>query len=285
MTGYGKGSSVFAGKKFIVEIRTLNSKQADINLKIPKEYLANEIEIRNRISNVLERGKIDCILSIEVADAAQTLAICQDIFRTLYNQTLWLQNEFMLDKNEHIKYLLTTPEIIKTVSTEPNKEEIEAIYDAFAQALHSVDEFRINEGQTLKIDLDKRINIIAELLSAIEPFESERVPRIKERIKTQLCELEYDKTDENRLEQELIYYLEKLDFTEEKVRLRKHIDYFNNTIAQSSSQGKKLGFIAQEMTREINTLGSKSNDAAIQQIVVKMKDELEKVKEQLSNIL
>ncbi|MDR0789357.1 MAG: YicC family protein [Bacteroidales bacterium] len=285
MTGYGKGTKVLSDKKFIVEIRTLNSKQADISLKMPKEYLSSEIELRNRISNVLERGKIDCLLTIEIASERQVIQINQDLFRAYFDQTLWLQNEYRLDKNEHIKYLLTNPDISKVAAKEPSGEEIDAIAEALNQALLSVDEFRLNEGQVLENDLLQRVMAIANLLLEVEPFEKERVPRIKERINAQFRELKFDNTDENRLEQELIYYIEKLDFTEEKIRLQKHIEYFNTTIASPTSQGKKLGFVVQEMAREINTLGSKANDAEIQQIVVKMKDEIEKIKEQLFNIL
>ncbi|MDR1726289.1 MAG: YicC family protein [Bacteroidales bacterium] len=285
MTGYGKATAVFSDKKFIVEIRTLNSKQADIILKIPKDYLANEIDIRNKISSVLERGKIDCLLTVEVSPDKQPISINQELFNCYYTQTLWLQNDFSLDKNEHIKYLLTNPDIAKVAIKDPCKEEVDTIFEALNQALQFVDEFRINEGKILTDDLKKRVGIIETLLLEIEPYEKERVPQIKERIYANLLELEFNKTDENRLEQELIYYLEKLDFTEEKVRLKKHIDYFYQTIMSPHSEGKKLGFIVQEMLREINTLGSKANDAAIQQIVVKMKDEIEKIKEQLCNIL
>jgi uncharacterized protein (TIGR00255 family) len=285
MTGYGKATTVCKERKYIVEIRTLNSKQTDIILKVPKEYLANEIEIRNKITAVLERGKVDCQLTIEVAADREQIGINQELFSACYQQTMWLQNDFSFDRNEHIKYLLTNPVIAKIATKESDAEEITAIFDALSQALILVDEFRSNEGQILQKDLTKRVNIIAGLLSEIEPFELDRVPRIKERIKANLAELDIDRTDANRLEQELIYYLEKLDFTEEKVRLDKHIAYFNNTLASQQSEGKKLGFIVQEMLREVNTLGSKANDAAIQQIVVKIKDEIEKIKEQLCNIL
>lgn len=285
MTGYGKGTQSTADKKFIAEIRTLNSKQADIGLRMPKEFIANEIEIRTRITDVLERGKIDCSITIEALPTSQDISLNRELFGAYYNQTMWLQNEYGFDKNEHIKYLLANPDLAKLNMVEPSKDEINAIFDALTQALASVDEFRINEGQTLEKDFSKRLSIISDLLSSVEGFESERISRIKDKIYAQLRELNIDKTDSNRLEQELIYYLEKLDFTEEKVRLAKHIAYFRNTLTEERSEGKKLGFIAQEFTREINTLGSKANDASIQQIVVKMKDEVEKIKEQLFNIL
>jgi uncharacterized protein (TIGR00255 family) len=285
MTGYGRCFVDLEGKKFIVEIKTLNSKLSDINLKLPKDYISKDIAIRNQIAAVLERGKIDCLVSVEVSPDKAVIPLNQSLFSSYYNQTLWLQNEAQLERAEHIKYLLANPDISKVATKEPEEQEFQAIFNALEATLTQVDDFRINEGQILEEDLAKRVSNIATLLSEIEPFESERVARIKDKIYSQLKEFEIENTDQNRLEQELIYYIEKLDFTEEKVRLDKHIKYFLETMSDSQSQGKKLGFIAQEIGREINTLGSKANDAQIQQIVVRMKDELEKIKEQLFNIL
>ena len=285
MTGYGKASTNYNNKTLTIEIKTLNSKQTDINLKTPCLYRSKEIILRNQISNFLERGKIDCYLSVEYTGECPNVNINSNLFISYYKQIEELAQKVNASKDDIFRYVLQIPEINHYGNYEPTEEEINIITNLLNEALKKTDEYRTSEGNTLEKDLLLRINIIGKKLLLIDKFEKERTSQIRERILTRLNELNCESIDKNRFEQEIIYYIEKLDITEEKIRLEQHLDYFINTMNTPKSEGKKLGFIAQEIGREINTLGSKSQEANMQKLVVEMKDELEKIKEQILNVL
>jgi uncharacterized protein (TIGR00255 family) len=287
MTGYGIASAELKEKKLNVEIRTLNSKQLDMNLKICRLYKEKESDIRSVISKELERGKIDLAVYFENNEDVSNFTINKTLFQKYYEELKSISAE---TKNESPSDLfaiaIKMPDVITTGSQELSNEEWKDFMNVLNNALKQVNEFRIHEGEILGNDIKKRINLILHLLKEIEPYEKTRLNTIRERIKKNLEELiGVDKTDKNRFEEELIYYLEKIDITEEKVRLKKHCDFFIETIKQPEANGRKLNFISQEIGREINTIGSKANDADMQKFVVQMKDELEKIKEQLLNIL
>ncbi|MCQ2325931.1 MAG: YicC family protein [Bacteroidales bacterium] len=285
MTGYGKVSEAFDVKNITVEIRTLNSKQADISVKLPPLYRSKEIEINNILKTRLERGKIDCYITVAYSKGNAKIDINENLFKSYYEQLRQMTNNVGADSTYLTQYVLQRDDVSQSENNELKPEEADILLMAVNKAVDAVDNYRQVEGKVLKEDFIKRVNLIHSLADSVEPFEKQRVPAIKEKLMQRLEELQIDNIDNNRLEQELIYYLEKLDVTEERVRLAQHIKYFLETIEIDEAQGKKLGFIVQEMGREINTLGSKSNDAEMQKIVVKMKDELEKIKEQLANAL
>lgn len=287
MTGYGKAVTDFCNKKITIEIKSLNSKQLESSFKLPYLYKEKELELRNRLLEVLQRGKVDLSLSIDQSDEEQVAKINVAVVKNYYSQISSLKEELGLtEKNDILPIILKLPDSLKTEKQELNQEEWNTIQAIFKTALEELDSFRIQEGAALKKDLTKRVTLIEENLNAITPFEQQRIENIKRRLNQNLKEFFSNETiDQNRFEQELIYFLEKLDITEEKVRLRNHIKYFRETIEEEGGVGKKLGFIAQEMGREINTIGSKANDSDMQKLVVKMKDELEKIKEQLMNVL
>lgn len=285
MTGYGKASTNFNNKTLTVEIKTLNSKQADINLKIPCLYRSKEIILRNQISNFLERGKVDCYINAEYVGDTPNININSDLFVCYYKQIENLAKKVKASREDIFRYVLQIPEINHYGNEEVLEEEMSVLTNLLNDALKKTDEYRISEGKTLEKDILYRINIIGERLLQIDQFEKARTIQIREKLLSKLNELNNESIDKNRFEQEIIYYLEKLDITEEKIRLKQHLDYFVNTMNMDKSEGKKLGFIAQEMGREINTLGSKSQEANMQKIVVEMKDELEKIKEQVLNVL
>lgn len=285
MTGFGKSIAEYGNKRINVEIKSLNSKQTDINLKIPYLYREKEIEIRNLLSQKLERGKIDCIIFLENNADASNITINKSLAIKYYQELSSLATEINETHNDILNILVKMPDVIKAEKEELDENEWKEILKALHDAIDKADKFRKQEGDLLKLDFIKRNNLILQLLSEIEPFEKNRIENIRQKINNDITTfLNADKIDPNRFEQELIYYIEKIDFTEEKVRLKKHCNYFTETLNEGSA-GKKLGFVVQEMGREINTLGSKANDFDIQRIVVIMKDELEKIKEQLSNIL
>ncbi len=285
MTGYGKASTNFNNKTLSIEIKTLNSKQTDINLKTPCLYRGKEIILRNQISNFLERGKIDCYLSVEYVGECPNMNLNSNLFVSYYKQIEELAEKVNASKEDIFKYVLQIPEINHNGSSEPTEEEMIIVGNLLNEALKKTDEYRIIEGKTIEKDLLLRINIIGKKLLLIDGFEKGRTSQVRERILSKLNELNCENLDKNRFEQEIIYYIEKLDITEEKIRLEQHLDYFINTMNTPRSEGKKLGFIAQEIGREINTLGSKSQEANMQKLVVEMKDELEKIKEQVLNVL
>ncbi len=285
MTGYGKASATYNNKTLTIEIKTLNSKQVDLNLKLNSSYRNKEIEIRNKIANILERGKVDCYVIKEFVDEAPNLNINTALFTSYYKQFEALADLVNAPKEHLLHYVLQIPEINSCANKEIKQDEVDILFLLMDEALEQTDQYRLVEGKCLERDLLLRISLIGEKLLEINKFETSRIQQIKDKLLSKLNELDCQSLDMNRFEQEIIYYLEKLDITEEKTRLKQHLDYFVNTMNLPTSQGKKLGFIAQEIGREINTLGSKAQDANMQKIVVQMKDELEKIKEQILNVL
>ena len=288
MTGYGKATAELSNKKINVEIKSLNSKAMDLSTRIAPLYREKEIEIRNEIAKALERGKVDFSLWIDKKDACELITpINQDVVVAYYERIRTISETTGIPAPEDwFSTLLRMPDVMtKNDIQELSEEEWKAVHATVLQAIQNLVEFRIQEGAALEKKFREKISNIAKLLTSVDPYEKERVEKIKERITDALektISVDYDK---NRLEQELIYYIEKLDINEEKQRLSNHLKYFINTMEDGSGQGKKLGFIAQEMGREINTLGSKSNHAEMQKIVVQMKDELEQIKEQVLNVM
>ena len=286
MTGFGKGEVVCGDKKFRVELRSLNSKQLDLSIKLPGKYRAAEAEVRNIITRELQRGKVDCFITVETAVAETSAHINTEAFKAYAAELRKACGEVSLEVDDSalIQSLLRLPDVVTTEEREVSAEEISAIVEAAKTAAAELNAFRVQEGAILIADLLKRIDLIEQYRHEVEPFESARVDTIKNRIRENIEKLQLE-VDNNRLEQEMIFYIEKLDITEEKVRLDNHCRYFREVAAEEEAPGRKLGFIAQELGREINTMGSKSNEANMQRLVVKMKDELEKIKEQVLNIL
>lgn len=287
MTGYGKSICRFRDKTIKTEIRTLNSKNLDLNIKTPAIYRETESTLRNILSSELERGKTELVITLEEAGTQTGCYINKPLLARYYKELKDVANDLEISvSDDFLPGLIRLPDVLKSQTEELDPEEWKIIEKSVKEAVNQVNEYRQSEGLHLFEDILKRENKIRELLDLIRPFENERIKNVKDRIYRSLKEIgENVKVDENRFEQEVIFYLEKLDITEEKVRLRNHLDYFNETLRSKEAGGKKLGFISQEIGREINTLGSKANDAAIQKIVVQMKDELEKIKEQLMNVL
>ena len=285
MTGFGKGEVRLAGKVITIEVKSLNSKQSDIFMKLPSSYKSKEIDLRNIISQSLNRGKIDFLLAVESTEN-NLVKINKELALSYFNQIKELEPS-VGDKmsEEMLSLILRMPEVIgSTGKEEIDENEWEAIKKATNEALKNLDNFRNTEGKVLENDLFSHIKNIDTYLTQIDPLDKIRVAKIREKQEKAIAELKEVTVDKNRFEQELIYYFEKVDISEEKVRLKSHLDYFVVT-AKEDNPGKKLGFIAQEIGREINTIGSKSNDADMQQMVVQMKDELEKIKEQSLNVL
>lgn len=287
MTGFGKTKLETNNKVLNLEIRTLNSKQLDLNIRTPYLYREKELEVRALLGQKLVRGKIELSISIEQSSVASVPEINQELAKAYYKQLNDLTSTLDINSSgELVSVIMKMPDIITSSREELAKEEWGDIVMAIEETINKVIEFRSQEGSRLQGDFIDRINTILDLLSKVEPFEIARVPRIKERIQSNLNSFLDDVSkSKERLEQEIIFYLEKLDITEEKIRLAHHCNYFLEIISSEENVGKKLGFISQEIGREINTLGSKANDTDIQKIVVLMKDELEKIKEQLFNIL
>lgn len=286
MTGFGKGEAVLPNKKITVEVRSLNSKQLDLSVRMPGIFRQKEFELRSVAGAAIQRGKADITVTVENTTVSTSATVNKEIFK-----------EYMRQVNEALSYagtsadydaivpaVLRMPEVVSTQAESLSEEESEALMQALEQALLQFNAFREQEGATLIADLLRRVDLIEEYKCQVEPYEATRAETIKNRIRENLAQLKVD-IDTNRLEQEMIFYIEKLDITEEKVRLKNHCNYFREVAASEEAVGRKLGFIAQEMGREINTLGSKSNEANMQILVVKMKDELEKIKEQVLNIL
>ncbi len=287
MTGYGRAVCELPGKKVSIEIRSVNSKQFDLNIKLPAMLREKEADIRSLVSKQLERGKIDFYVNIEHLLANDNFSLNTPQARQYHEGIKQLSAELGLSMpQEVIPLLLRLPDVVKTPAEELNDHDWALIFKEIENAVIMLDTFRLNEGNVLKKDMLQRISLIEDGVKRIEPFEKDRIQQIRLRIQTNIsAAVAPDKIDNNRLEQELIYFLEKMDFTEEKVRLQKHCTYFLETMKEEASNGRKLGFITQEIGREINTLGSKANDSDIQKIVIEMKDELEKIREQLLNVL
>ena len=286
MTGFGKGEAICGDKKFRVELRSLNSKQLDLSVKIPGKYRAAEAEVRNIITRQLQRGKVDCFVSFEAAVADTSAHINVDAFKAYANELrkVCQENGISAEGDALLTAVMRMPDVVTSEEQDVSDDELKAIVEATEQAAAQLDAFRVQEGAILIADLLSRIDLIEKYRHEVEPFEGQRVETIKNRIRENLQKLAVE-VDNNRLEQEMIFYIEKLDITEEKVRLDNHCSYFREVAATEDAPGRKLGFIAQELGREINTMGSKSNEANMQRLVVMMKDELEKIKEQVLNIL
>ncbi len=286
MTGYGKSLVVYKGKKINIEIKSLNSKQLDLMTRIAPLYREKEMEIRQLIAEKLLRGKVDFSIWIEKDESTLATPVNTALMQNYFDQLKGFAQQNQLEGIDWIQALIRMPDVLTKTEVEVlDDEEWAAARRGVCEAIQHLVDFRVQEGAALEKKFAEKIDNIEQLLASIEPYEKSRVEKIRSRIVDglkQIPEAEYDK---NRLEQELIYYIEKLDISEEKQRLTNHLNYFRETMADQAGQGKKLGFIAQEMGREINTTGSKSNQAEMQNIVVKMKDELEQIKEQVLNAL
>lgn len=287
MTGYGKAECELALKKITIEIRSLNSKLLDVNTRIPGVYREKELEIRRELSERLVRGKVDFNLFSESLGVESNSAINSSMVKSYFNQLSEINQELQLPVTElTLQIIMQLPDVVKTTRDEPDENEWKLILATIHQALDGLDIFRVQEGLSLYNDIIFNINTITSLLEQVAPYELERTAKVKERILDGLKELSSPEgVDHNRLEQEMIFYLEKLDINEEKVRLSNHCAYFLETMELEEPTGKKLGFIAQEIGREINTLGSKANHTEMQKLVIGMKDALERIKEQLLNAL
>jgi len=286
MTGFGKSTTEIPNKKIVVEIKSLNGKQLDINSKIPTAYREKEVEMRTMLSQTIERGKVDFLVSVEQSDASGASKINPYVIQAYYNQIRETVQQMDITFPENwLSVVLRLPEAVRTEIVDLDEYEWKLLHRTVKEALNHLVAFRTQEGKMIEEVLQTKIEAIAELLSQIDQYDAERTVKIKQRMEESLRKLDVVSYDENRFEQEMIYYIERLDISEEKARLDNHLKYFLTTMRTEHSQGRKLGFIAQEMGREINTLGSKSNHAEMQKLVVRMKDELEQIKEQVLNIL
>ena len=286
MTGFGKGEAALRNKKITVEIRSLNSKQLDLSLRLPAVYRQSEYEIRNLIARTIQRGKVDVFVTVESQAVETSARINREVFREYLRQMNDTLSFSGIDAGYDaiLPVIMRLPDVVATEAEAISEEEHAALLAAVEAAAAHLDAFREQEGAILIADLLRRVELIEQYKTEVVPFEKARTETVKARILDNLSKLAVD-VDRNRLEQEMIFYLEKLDITEEKVRLTTHCNYFREVASSEEGAGRKLGFIAQEMGREINTMGSKANEPNIQILVVKMKDELEKIKEQVLNIL
>lgn len=285
MTGFGKSEATIGQKKFTVEIRSLNSKQFDLNLRLPSLYREKELELRSWLSENILRGKADVLIYYESLEAEKRMAINASLLESYYQDLKSFGDKVGLSGADYLNALMRIPDVMKPESQELDEQEWNAVYSLVKEAYNKFDAYRKIEGGKLKLEFEKRIEIILEKRNALEEPMKQRSEKIREKIKNNLNELiPADKIDPNRFEQELIYYLERLDVSEEQQRLLTNCEHFQEEL-QQEGQGKKLGFISQEIGREINTIGSKANDAEMQRMVVHMKDELEKIKEQINNVL
>ncbi len=297
MTGYGKAELNLTNANFTIEVKSLNSKQIDASVKMSSVYRDKEIGLRKLLAEKLQRGKIELSIWREKSESSSNYKINTAVIKGYHHQILqlkkdlglkwnmWTFTPFKAESTDIIPALLKMPDVLIKGEEKSDGNEWEEIAKGVNTAIGNLLQFRIDEGMKLEEDISKRISIISDLLKQIEPLSKERIVKVKQSLNEKLAEIESKNIDENRFEQELIYYLEKQDITEEQVRLDAHLNYFTETMIGESPNGKKLGFIVQEIGREINTIGSKSSDAEMQKIVVQMKDELEKIKEQLLNIL
>lgn len=281
MTGFGRAESVFEGKKLTVEIKSLNSKSFDLNIRVPLRYKEKEFDIRKILNDGIMRGKVDCYINCETLDDCNDVKINKELVKSYINELKSLADD--APEFEYLKMAVRMPEAISSRPNELKDEEWMYLATLLDEALDKFSEFRKTEGENLSNELSKNIDNIKKYLSEVEPYEEERLGNVKERYQNTLKE--FENVDETRFYQEMAYYIEKLDVAEEKVRLSQHLKYYVEVMKNEELNGKKLGFIAQEMGREINTLGSKANHAEIQKLVVMMKDDLEKIKEQTLNVL
>lgn len=281
MTGYGKSVIQLPTKKISIEIKSLNSKNLDLNTRMPSLYREKELDVRKLIALKLERGKIDFSLYMEITGEETTTQINKSVVKQYMKQ---LKAVVEGDEMELLKMAIRLPDAVTTERDEIDEDEWSQIAKEIDSSLEKIHQYRLDEGKTLESDFFVRIQNISDLLDKVVAMDPERIEGVRERLEKGVADLK-EKVDQNRFEQELIYYIEKFDITEEKVRLKNHLDYFLKALKSDDSNGKKLGFIGQEIGREINTIGSKSNFAPMQKLVVQMKDELEKIKEQLLNVL
>lgn len=281
MTGYGKSVLQLPNKKITIEIKSLNSKNLDLNARMPSIYREKELSLRKLIANTLERGKIDFSIYVEITGEETTTQVNKTVIKQYIKQ---LKDIVDGDETELLKMAVRFPDALNTERDDIDEDEWQAILKEINVALNNIDIYRLDEGKALEADFRIRLKNIETLLEQVIAMDPERIEGVRERLRKGVEELK-EKVDENRFEQELVFYIEKFDITEEKVRLKNHLDYFNVALSSDDSNGKKLGFIGQEIGREINTIGSKSNYAPMQKLVVQMKDELEKIKEQLLNVL
>ena len=286
MTGFGKSQAVFGLKTLTIDVRALNSKQLDLNIRIPNAFRENEAEIRSRVSTILERGKVDVFVSLKSQSGSSGVSINSSLLKARYAELLLVAKELNVDTSGLFSDVLRFPDLIQEEEMEAGEMEWEIIRNSLMEAIIQVDQFRFDEGKGLASELLDRVYNIEQLLIAITPHEESRMVQVRARLKQKIDELlsQVD-ANANRFEEEMIYFMEKLDITEEKQRLLTHCTYFRETASEKTASGRKLAFISQEMGREINTIGSKANHAEMQKIVVLMKDELEKIKEQLNNVL
>lgn len=287
MTGFGKCAIELPGKKITIEIKTLNSKQLDLNVRMPQIYREKEFELRNEISKILVRGKTDLSLNLENIAGESQPVINKEVVKNYILQIKELAGELQVDYQDGLlPAVLRMPESLSAETNKLDDREWNPIFACFKTALQNCYQYRLDEGKALQTDILSHVSQIKALLEQVVLFEKGRIERIRQRIESNLTEFfKAENFDMNRLEQEMIFYLEKLDISEEKQRLKNNLDYFEQTVATDENAGRKLGFIAQEIGREINTLGSKANDSDLQKLVIQMKDELEKIKEQILNIL
>lgn len=287
MTGYGKAETLLPDKKLTIEVRSLNSKQLDTNTRLPSLYKEKELEIRQLVASTLERGKVECSFFYELSAETSSGTVNEKVVKAYFEQLSKISDEVGLKPTQELLSIaMRMPDAIRSDRAELEEEEWKLVKEGLQQALKQVNAFRLQEGESMDKDLRERIATISARLASVEQLEGERISRIRERIGNNLSEfIGKEGIDQNRFEQELIFYMEKLDISEEKVRLANHLSFFLETMENEGPAGKKLGFISQEMGREINTLGSKANHVDLQRLVVEMKDELERIKEQILNVL
>jgi uncharacterized protein (TIGR00255 family) len=287
MTGFGRTTCELPDKVVVIEIKTLNSKQLDVNLRIPPQYREKEMDLRNELANRVKRGKTDVSFTVEYKETRQATRVNATNIRNYYTQIKSIADELGITATDSLfQAILRLPDALDMEKDTPDSAEWEKLQQYFTSAINELEQFRIQEGEALASDILNRIDLIVTLLTRVEPFEKERTESLRGKLNSSLLDsVTQESLDENRFEQELIYYLEKLDISEEKTRLKHHCQFFAQVMKEPDQVGRKLGFVAQEIGREINTIGSKANHQEIQKIVVMMKDELEKIKEQLMNIL
>lgn len=288
MTGFGKITVEVGNKKVIIEIKSLNSKQLDLNLRMPNLYKEKEMEVRGMAKEWLDRGKVDMYIYFDNSETDKEVQINRSVVEQYFNQMLEIAESLGAtpDKGELLQTVMRFPDTLQVKSEELKEEEWSQLKAGVVEALEAMNHFRVQEGKALIKDIIHRVQLIQELSAQVPQFEKKRVEVIRQKLQEKLTEwTDVKSVDQNRMEQEIIYYLEKLDITEEKVRLANHCKYFIETVEKEEAPGRKIGFIAQEIGREINTMGSKANDHDIQKLVVRMKDELEKIKEQSLNVL
>lgn len=286
MTGFGKAEGQLSSKKISIQLKSLNSKQADVSVKVPSSFKEKELSYRKILADELKRGKIEMYLSYEAAETESSYKIDKTLFKSFYSQLADLESQLHVKSGELFSSILKLPEVVKSNDEELAAEEWKKVETILIEAINNLIKFRLDEGKSLENDLSSHIISIESLLQEALKYESERTEIVRTRLTSNLEDIsQKEKINEDRFEQEMIYYMEKYDISEEKVRLKAHCDYFKKIMLEEEGQGKKLGFISQEIGREINTLGSKANHAEMQKLVVQMKDQLEKIKEQVLNVL